>query len=101
MITSCAPVRALSRPTTPPQSAPPMIPAMTATIRWMHDRQVPVEADEAGEGRAQDDLALGADVEQAGPEGQADREPGQDQRSRVGERLRERVEDAGDRARRR
>ncbi len=34
-ITSCAPVRALRRPTIPPQTAPPTMPAATASTRWI------------------------------------------------------------------
>lgn len=34
-ITSCAPVRALMNPTRKPQNAPPTMPAMTASGRWI------------------------------------------------------------------
>ena len=35
MITSCAPVLALSSPTTQPITAPPTKPPITQTITWM------------------------------------------------------------------
>ena len=49
-----------------------------------HRRQVQGEPDVRGQDRARDRLALGADVEQAGPEGQPDAEPGADQRRGLG-----------------
>ena len=47
-------------------------------------RKMEGEADVRGQDRAPDRLALGADVEQSGPERQPDAEPGADQRRRLG-----------------
>ena len=80
VITSWAPVRAFSTPAMPPQIAPPIMPARIAATQVDAGRQVPGEADVAGRQRPDDELALGADVEQAGPEGQRHAEAGADQR---------------------
>ena len=61
-------------------------------------RQADREPQVGDHDRAADPLAGGADVEQAGPERQRHREPGQDQRRGLGRSLRERVEDRADRA---
>ena len=80
-ITSCAPVRALSRPTRPPQSAPASHAGQDRQGHVDRPGHLELVADPAG-GRAGDQhLAAAADVEQRGPEGQADTEPGDDQRS--------------------
>ena len=63
-----------------------------------HERQADREAQVGRHDRAADPLAGGADVEQAGPERQRDRETGQDQRRGLERRLRERVENRPDRA---
>ena len=60
--------------------------------------QVPAEADQTGADRAEDDLALATDVEQAGAERQRDAQTGADQRRRGGDRRGDRAEDAADAA---
>ena len=57
-----------------------------------HRRQVPGEADVRGEDGPEDRLALGTDVEQPGPEGQADTEAGADQRRGLGGGLGDRAD---------
>src|SRR5690606_34275433 len=63
----------------------------------VHDRrQVDRETDVACQDRAEDQLALRTDVEQAGAERQRHREPGGDQRGRVGQRVGERAQRPAD-----
>src|SRR6266508_2702651 len=57
-----------------------------------HRWQVDAEADQPGGDRTEHGLTFAADVEHAGPERQGDRQAGEDQRRRVGQRLRDRVE---------
>ena len=82
-ITSLAPVVAFSKPAMPAHTAP----ATTAASDREHDVQerrhaVERRADEDRGERADEVLALAADVEQAGAEGERDREAGEDQRRR-------------------
>ena len=73
-----------------PQTAPPTMPARTASGRWMnHGRPVIEKPDEHGEHAADEQLALAADVEQSGAEGDGDGEAGEDQRRGLGERGRD------------
>ena len=96
-MTSCAPVRALSTPAMPAHSAPPSAGAEDAEQQVQPERQVEREPDEAGEDATEDDLALGADVEQPGAEPDAQAEAGEDQRRRDGERLGQRPDRARER----
>jgi len=59
---------------------------------------VPGESHVAGEDCTHDDLALAADVEETGAKRQPDRQPAHDQRSGIDQRLRDRTEDARERA---
>ena len=81
-ITSWAPVRAFSQPTMPPQSRRRQ-PGEQATSRWSTGGRCQVKPTYAAKIAPEDRLALGADVEQAGPERQPDTEPGADQRGRL------------------
>ena len=76
----------------PPQTAPPTMPADEGDDDVDDRRQLPGEADVAGEDRAHDQLALDADVEQPGAERDADGEPAEDQRRGVDQGLRDRPE---------
>src|ERR1017187_2066254 len=96
-ITSCAPVRALSSPTTQPTAAPPTKPPSTQTttctttgMLTLSPREV---AGRAAGGRPAADLALAADVEHSRLVRERAREPGQDERRGLDAGLRERVED--------
>src|SRR5205807_4133495 len=60
--------------------------------------QMPAEADQTGADRAEDDLALATDVEQAGAERERDAKAGADQRGGRGDRGGDRAEDARDAA---
>ncbi len=106
VMTSCAPVAALSQPAIDAHRRPgDQRPAISASGRWMTDgRPVNDEADEHRGHAAEQQLALGADVEQAGPEAEREAEPGKDERRRRGQRLRdgaERAERAVEQGRRR
>ncbi len=59
-------------------------------------REVQAEADDERADHAEDHLALGADVEQARAEGEADGEAGEDQRGGVGEGLGDRAQQVAD-----
>ena len=91
VMTSWAPVRAFSTPAMPPHSAPPSRPATERGQQVDARGQVPGEADVAGRQRPEDQLALGADVEQARPERERDAEAGADQRRRAHQRGGERM----------
>ena len=92
VMTSCAPVRALSHPASPPHTAPAMHARDKRDNEVQHQRQLPGEPDVAGSHRAENELPLGADVEQAGPKREADREADENQRRRVVQRFRQRTE---------
>ena len=70
MMTSCAPVCALSHPAMPPQIAPPTSPAIIATSRCSSTGRCHVNPTQPGADGARDELPLAADVEQPGPERQ-------------------------------
>ena len=86
-ITSCAPVLAFSKPTRPPQSAPPTSPARMTSSKCTPTGRCQLKPTQAGQGGADDDLALRADVEQPGTERQRYAETGTDQRRCHGQRL--------------
>ena len=99
--TSWAPEVALRKPGMKPHTAPNSIPAASASgIATSAGLSRSCDADDDRAERAHQELALGADVEQAGLEREADRQAAEEQRHRVDER----VDDRGlgaDRARRR
>ncbi len=80
-ITSCAPVRALRRPTRPPQIAPAAMPTRIARVTWTGHGMFELVADPAGGRTGHQHLTPATDVEQRGTEGQADTETGDDQGS--------------------
>jgi hypothetical protein len=80
VMTSCAPVVAFSRPGIAPQSAPPSRPASTGRHQVDDRGQIEREPDVGREDRRDRDLALGADVEQAGPERDRHGQAGRDER---------------------
>ena len=87
-ITSLAPTVAFSRPAMPAHAAP----ASVASDDREHDVQQLGHVGERGadphrDVRADEVLALAADVEQPAAEGEGDREPGEDQRRREDQRL--------------
>ena len=78
-----------------PHSAPPTNPAPHRERQMDEPRQAgEAEADDHGEQRADVELSLGADVEEADAEGERHGQPGQDERRRRDDRLRERPERA-------
>ena len=90
MITSCAPVRAFSTPGmhAVERRRRRRRRAMTIGIseRPGHVGQPAERADPRGRGRADEQLALDADVEQAGPERERHGQRGADERRRAAER---------------
>ena len=71
------------------------VPARTATSRWSPGAGASGSRRTRRRSRTGDDLALAADVEQAGPERQAHRQAAEDQRGRVGQGLGDRAEVSG------
>ena len=102
VITSWAPTVALRKPAIPAQIAPASVAAddPEQDVRERrHARQRGADPDRDVE--ADEVLALAADVEHAAAERERDREPGQDQRRRLQQRLREVVRRGVDRVGRR
>ena len=79
-MTSCAPVLALRKPTIQPSTAPPAKAPSTQTMTWMTGGRLTPKPKPGGEDGPADELALAADVEQAGAERDRDRQARQDQR---------------------
>ena len=93
VITSCAPNFALSAPGTPPTMPPPIAAATryTGSVTSAGSPGGQHEPDERGEKSARGELALGADVEQAGAKSDGDRQSGERERRRLVEHLAEAV----------
>ena len=86
--TSWAPETAFRKPGMKPHAAPKIIPAISETGIAMMRRALPqLDADDDRAQRAHQELALDADVEQAGLEAEADRQAAEEQRHRVVERV--------------
>ena len=81
--TSCAPVHAFSAPGMKPHAAPKRAPAPMATgIAIQRRRSGDRGADRGRPEGAQEELALGADVEEPGLEAEPDRHAAEDERCR-------------------